>query len=181
MVSCAWDGHKYSWRCYEKQCSKMKYNIEQKLFIYDTFVQRSSRRKCSREFRRKFSDSAIPCKVTIYNIITKLRSVGSVLDKIKSPRRHALTGGTLGGIDTRSETVRIRCYVFWLFSVGWQNVQHIGTMVLTLWPYKTTGVKSVLPKTARQKFCTLGDLNSWYLMDIFIHKECLILTKRGAL
>jgi hypothetical protein len=54
----------------------MKYSVEQKLSIYDTFVQRSSSRKCRTKFRRKYPDSTVPCKAMIYNIVTKLRSTG---------------------------------------------------------------------------------------------------------
>jgi hypothetical protein len=69
----------------------MKCGVEQKLFIYDILVQRSSWRKCRRKFHRKYPDSTVPCKAMIYNIVTKLRSAGSVLDKKKSRKRHVLT------------------------------------------------------------------------------------------
>jgi hypothetical protein len=61
----------------------MKYNVEQKLFIYDTFVQCSSWRKCHRKFCRKYPDSTVPCKATIYNTVTESHSTESVLDRKK--------------------------------------------------------------------------------------------------
>jgi hypothetical protein len=59
----------------------MKYGVEQKLFIYDTFVQYSSWRKCHRNFRRQYPDSTMPFKATIYSIVTKLLSMGLFLNK----------------------------------------------------------------------------------------------------
>jgi hypothetical protein len=66
---------------------KIKYSVEEKLFIYDTFVHCSSWKKCC----RKDPDSTVLCKATIYNKVTKLHSTGLVLDKKKSQKRHALT------------------------------------------------------------------------------------------
>jgi hypothetical protein len=45
----------------------------------------------------------VPYKATIYNIVTKLRSTGSVLDKKKSRKRHVLTEEKLDGIGARLE------------------------------------------------------------------------------
>jgi hypothetical protein len=44
----------------------MKYGVEQKIFMYDAFVQHSSWRKCHRKSRRKYSDSTVPHKVFFY-------------------------------------------------------------------------------------------------------------------
>jgi hypothetical protein len=63
---------------------KMKRRVEQKLFIYDTSLHRSSWRKCRRKLRREYPGSTMPCKATIYDIVTKLRSTVSVLVKKKS-------------------------------------------------------------------------------------------------
>jgi hypothetical protein len=52
----------------------MKYNVEQRVFMYDTFVKYSSWRKCCRKFRRKYPDVTLPCKATIYNVIEKCDS-----------------------------------------------------------------------------------------------------------
>jgi hypothetical protein len=65
--------------------------------------------------------TVVPCKATIYNIVTKLRSTGSVLDKKKYRKRYILTEEKLDDIGARLEARRSR-YVFWLFSVGWQKV-----------------------------------------------------------
>jgi hypothetical protein len=49
-----------------------KYSGEHKLFIYDNFAEFISWRKCHRKFGKKYLDSAMPCKATAYNVITKL-------------------------------------------------------------------------------------------------------------
>jgi hypothetical protein len=34
----------------------MRYTLEQRVFLYDTYVKYGSARKCRRKFRRKFRD-----------------------------------------------------------------------------------------------------------------------------
>jgi hypothetical protein len=82
----------------------MKYNVEQRVFMYDTFVKYSSWRKCCRKFRRKYPDVAVPCKATIYNMVEKVHKTGSVLDKKKSRKRHILTEEILDKIGARLGT-----------------------------------------------------------------------------
>jgi hypothetical protein len=72
----------------------MKYNVEQKLFVYETFVQCCSWRKCRRTFCRKYSDTLVPCRVMVYNVVTKLRYTGLMLDKNKSQRKMCDWRGT---------------------------------------------------------------------------------------
>jgi hypothetical protein len=60
------------------------HNTEEKLFISNTFLQHSLGRKCCNIVNRERSGSTVPCKATIYNIVTKLRSAGSLVDKKKS-------------------------------------------------------------------------------------------------
>jgi hypothetical protein len=64
------------------------------------FVQHSSWRKCHRKFSRKYADSTVACKAMIYNIVTNLCSVGSVLDKKKSKKRWVLTEGKFDDFGT---------------------------------------------------------------------------------
>jgi hypothetical protein len=60
----------------------------------------------------------IPCKAMIYNIVTKLHSTGSVLDKKKPRKKHVLTEEKLYDIGAQLETSQRSRYVFWPFSVG---------------------------------------------------------------
>jgi hypothetical protein len=43
----------------------------------------------------------VPCKATIHNIVTKLPSVGSALEKYKSRKVHELTAEKLDDTGTR--------------------------------------------------------------------------------
>lgn len=69
----------------------MKCNVEQKLFISDVFVCHFRGVKCHGKFCRKYPDSTMPYKALIYNIVTKLPYMGSVLDKNKYQKGHLLT------------------------------------------------------------------------------------------
>jgi hypothetical protein len=67
----------------------------------------------------------MPCKATIYNIITKLHSTGLVLDKKKFRKRHVLTEEKLMISLFDYKQAQRSHYVFWLFRVGWQKEQLI--------------------------------------------------------
>jgi hypothetical protein len=55
----------------------MKFIVEQKLFIYKTFVQHSSWRK----FHRKYPDTTVSHKAMIYSTETKLHSMELMLNE----------------------------------------------------------------------------------------------------
>jgi hypothetical protein len=52
-------------------CSAVKYSVEQKVFIYQTLAQHSSWGSV-RKFHGRYPDNAVPCKITIYSIITNV-------------------------------------------------------------------------------------------------------------
>ena len=60
----------------------MSYSKEQRIFICNTFMKKSSWRKCRRKFRRQFSDSLVPDNTTIYSIVKKITR--QALCKIRS-------------------------------------------------------------------------------------------------
>jgi hypothetical protein len=49
----------------------MRYSVGQRIFIYDTFMKRSSWKKCHRKFHRKYPNAAIPSKSMIYKLVAK--------------------------------------------------------------------------------------------------------------
>jgi transposase len=55
----------------------VRYTLEQRVFLYDTYVQYGSARKC----RRKFRDERVPSRQTIYCLVNKLRTTGLLIDK----------------------------------------------------------------------------------------------------
>ena len=63
--------------CVECEFSFMRYSAEQRIFICNTFMKKSSWRK----FRRQFPDSPVPDKTTIYRLVKKFNDTGSVQNK----------------------------------------------------------------------------------------------------
>ncbi|PSN41971.1 hypothetical protein C0J52_10535 [Blattella germanica] len=81
----------------ERVACAMKYSVEQRVFIYDTFVKRKSWRKVCVKFHRKYPESPIPSRTTIYSL------GDSVLDKKMVRRRKVLTEERLDDIAYRLE------------------------------------------------------------------------------
>jgi hypothetical protein len=80
----------------------------------------------------------------IHNIITKLRSIGSVLDKNK-PSKCVLTEEKLDDISTQIEASPKKSLCLLALQCGVAgSTAHIGTKLLKLWLYKTTVIQSHL-------------------------------------
>jgi transposase len=73
--------------------------LEQRVFLYDTYVKYGSGRKC----RRKFRDERIPSRQTIQNVVNKLRTTGLLIDEKQKHKRRVLTEEKLDDIDVRFE------------------------------------------------------------------------------
>ncbi|XP_069698769.1 uncharacterized protein [Periplaneta americana] len=81
----------------------MKYSLEQRVFIYDNFVKYKSWRTVISNFRQSFPDSPEPSKAMIYNLVKKVRTTGSVLDKKRTCVKRVLTEEILDEIGHRLE------------------------------------------------------------------------------
>jgi hypothetical protein len=58
----------------------MKFTIEQRVFIVETFARKKKTyRKCIRKFRRKYPDSPVPTTSCVLNV-KKWQAKGSVCD-----------------------------------------------------------------------------------------------------
>jgi transposase len=75
--------------------------LEQRVFLYDTYVKYGSVGKCRRKFRRKFHDERAPSRQTIHNLVNKLRTTGLLLDKRTKHKRRVLSEEKL---DDRGQT-----------------------------------------------------------------------------
>jgi hypothetical protein len=75
--------------------------LEQRVFLYDTYVKYGSARKCRRKFRRKFRNERT--RQTIQNLMNKLRTTGLLIDKKETPKCRVLTEEKLGDIGVRLE------------------------------------------------------------------------------
>jgi hypothetical protein len=54
--------------------------LEQRVFLYDTYVKYASSGKCRRKFRRKFHDERVPSRQIIHNLVNKLRTMGLLIN-----------------------------------------------------------------------------------------------------
>jgi hypothetical protein len=68
--------------CYCCVCMDMvRYAVEQHVFLYESYVKCGCTRKCRRNFRRKFTGITGPSTTDIHELVNKVRSTGSLLDK----------------------------------------------------------------------------------------------------
>jgi hypothetical protein len=77
--------------------SMVWYILEQRVFLYDTYVKYGSARKCRRKFRSKFRDERVPSREAIHNSMNKLRT-GLLTDKKQKHERRVLTEEKLDDI-----------------------------------------------------------------------------------
>ncbi|PSN51602.1 hypothetical protein C0J52_09095 [Blattella germanica] len=76
----------------------VRYTLEQKRFIYDTYTRKKSIKKCRRKFRRKFPGIPVPHKSTIQQLVKKMCETGSFSDKKMNRRRTVLNEEKLDDI-----------------------------------------------------------------------------------
>jgi hypothetical protein len=57
------------------------YTVELRVFLYESYVKCGSARKRWRKFRHKFPEITVPSTTDIHELINKVRSTGSLLDK----------------------------------------------------------------------------------------------------
>jgi hypothetical protein len=73
-------------------CSVMvRYTLEQRVFLNDTYVKYGSDRKYRRQLRRKFRDEWVPSRKIIHNLISTLRTTGLLIDRKQTRKCRVLT------------------------------------------------------------------------------------------
>lgn len=82
---------------------RVRYTLEQRVFMYDAYVKSGSARKVRRRFRRKFQDVSVPHRETVHRIVNKVRATGSLLDRKPELKRRVLTEEKLDEIGARLE------------------------------------------------------------------------------
>jgi hypothetical protein len=60
---------------------RLRYTLQQRVFIYDNFVKTESVGTVRRRFQDQFPDSAVPNWSCVHKIVNKLRETGSLCDK----------------------------------------------------------------------------------------------------
>jgi hypothetical protein len=62
------------------------YTLQQRVFLYDTYMKCGPAGKC----RRKFRDEGVPNRKTIPNLVNKLKTMGFLIDKKQNHKRRVL-------------------------------------------------------------------------------------------
>jgi hypothetical protein len=78
------------------------YILEQRVFLYDTYLKSGSARKCWQKFQSKFDDERVPSRQTIHNLVSKLRT-GLLILKKQKHKCSVLTVEKLDDIRARPE------------------------------------------------------------------------------
>jgi hypothetical protein len=76
----------------------VKYTLEQRIFLYDSYVKKKSYKSCKRRFPRRYPGVCITASSTILSLVKKLLSTGSFLDKKYTRQNAVLTEETLDEI-----------------------------------------------------------------------------------
>jgi hypothetical protein len=59
----------------------VRYNLEQRVFIYDCYVKKKKHKLCRRKFHHKFPDTTCPSGDTISKLVKKVRIHGILIDR----------------------------------------------------------------------------------------------------
>jgi hypothetical protein len=70
---------------------RVRYNLEQRVFIYDVYAKKISYKSCRRNFHHKFPDITCPSGDTISKLVTKVRTHSIFIDRKPLKRNHVLT------------------------------------------------------------------------------------------
>jgi hypothetical protein len=82
----------------------VRYAVEQRVFLYESYVKCGSGRKCRRKFPCKFPGITVPSTSDIHELSNKVRSTGSLLDKKPAKKKYrVLTEEKLVEIRARLE------------------------------------------------------------------------------
>jgi hypothetical protein len=81
----------------------VKYTLEQRIFLYDSYVKKKSYKSCKGKFRRRYPGVHIPASSTIFRLVKKVRSTWVFSDKKYTRQNAVLTEETLDETGTRLE------------------------------------------------------------------------------
>ena len=67
------------------------YTLQQRLFMYDSYVITSSCREVVRRFQANYPGVRFPSRETVRLLVNKFRETGSIVDKKRNVKRRVLT------------------------------------------------------------------------------------------
>ncbi|PSN34822.1 hypothetical protein C0J52_23266 [Blattella germanica] len=78
-----------------------KFTLEQRVFLYDTYVKTESCREVCNRFRDRYPGVPVPCRETVRCLVNKLRTTGSLNNATTRKRkRKILTEEKINDINT---------------------------------------------------------------------------------
>jgi thioesterase domain-containing protein len=128
--------------------------LEQRVFLYDTYLKYGSAGKCRRKFRHKFRDERVPSRQSIHNLVNKLTTTGHM---------HQVLTEKLDDIGARLQHTTKKSLKRLAQETGVSNSSAgRATQLLKLRPYKTTVIHALQPRdpASRVHFC------SWFLQSV---------------
>lgn len=140
-----------------------EYTLEQRIFLYDTYVKYSSARRCRREFQQRFAGVRIPSRSTIHDLVNKVRRTGSFLNKKHVRQRRVLTEEKLDEVGARLEHTPQKSLRRLAQEVNIsKSAAFVATKLLKLKPYKVTVVHALQPQdpVSRVNYC------NWFLQSV---------------
>ena len=84
------------------------YTLQQRIFMYDSYVITSSCREVVRRFQANYPGVRAPIREAVRLLVNKFRETGSILDKKRNLKRRVLTEQKLE--DT--PVIRYVCFLF---------------------------------------------------------------------
>ncbi|PSN53660.1 hypothetical protein C0J52_20565 [Blattella germanica] len=66
---------------------RVKFTLEQHVFLFETYTRKRSHLKCLIRFIRKFPGFSVPNKSTIHRLVCKVRETGAFADKKQNCKR----------------------------------------------------------------------------------------------
>ena len=142
----------------------VKLTLEQRVFLFETYVKTESCREVCRRFQDRFPGVTVPCRETVRCLVNKLRTTGSLNNaKTRKRKQKVLTEEKIDDINTsftRSPNKSVR-RVAQQVGISKTSV-HRATKILKLKPYRVSIVQQLQPRDdqARINFC------NWILQHI---------------
>jgi hypothetical protein len=79
----------------------VRYTLEQRVLLNDTYMKYESARNCQQKFWRKFCDKRVPSRQTIHSLVNKLKLTGLLIDKKWKHKHWVLSEEKLDDIGAR--------------------------------------------------------------------------------
>jgi hypothetical protein len=79
----------------------VRYTLEQRVFLYDSYVKYGSTKKCRRKFRRKFHDERVAGSEIRHSLVNKPGTTRLLIVRKQKHKRQVLIGEKLDDKGTR--------------------------------------------------------------------------------